>query len=248
MVFLALHRLQASGTVRYLHFLNDCDSDKNPSVAGHTILPSIISGLKGINDTSNPVKLVYQAISYKPFISLFNITGVESANPQLAGIGIFFIYQARSETYCLSKNVVNYAAAVALEVRQPTSGGEPILRFNFKNGTDDPDFITYKFFNSTNTDIPLSNFINAMEVTLFLCLPQAIHLIWYPALGHQYNVAVVRSLWKHSRPRMWCSQSRCRLRCSLRANQSCRGRVFGRRVDYRSHPCYVRDPLVLGCS
>jgi hypothetical protein len=60
--------------------------------------------------------------------------------------------------------LVNYAAAVALELRQPTSGEEPVLRFNFKNGTDDADFKTYKFFNSSDIDIPLSHFINTMAV------------------------------------------------------------------------------------
>lgn len=132
-------------------------------VAGHTILPSILDGLKSINDTSNPIKLVYQAISYKPFISLFNLTGVASANPELAGIGIFSNLPGSIDISLTI--VVNYAAAVALEVRQPTSGGETVLRFNFKNGTDDADFKTYKFFNSTDTDIPLAHFIDTMAVT-----------------------------------------------------------------------------------
>jgi len=47
-----------------------------------------------------------------------------------------------------------------LEVRQPSSGGEPVIRFNFKNGTDS-DFITYNFLNRTG-DVPLSAFIETM--------------------------------------------------------------------------------------
>ena len=71
--------------------------------------------------------------------------------------------------------IVNYAAAVALEVRQPAPGGNAVLRFSFKNGTDDADFKTYNFFNSTDTDIPLDHFINTMAVTVplfttILCL------------------------------------------------------------------------------
>jgi len=58
--------------------------------------------------------------------------------------------------------IVNYAAAVALEVRQPTSGGQPVLRFSFKNATDDANFKTYKFLNPSDIDVPLSHFINAM--------------------------------------------------------------------------------------
>jgi hypothetical protein len=90
MVFSALCRLRGSETVRYLLFLSSAYSNLQVLVPGHTILPSILDGLRSINDSSNPIKLMYQAISYKPFISLFNLTGVESANPELAGIGILF--------------------------------------------------------------------------------------------------------------------------------------------------------------
>jgi hypothetical protein len=50
-------------------------------------LPSILDGLQSIADAKNPLKLVYEAVSYKPFISLFNLTGAAEMNPQLAGIG-----------------------------------------------------------------------------------------------------------------------------------------------------------------
>ncbi|KAG5639427.1 hypothetical protein H0H81_002298 [Sphagnurus paluster] len=121
-------------------------SDSSPSgignIAGQAIIPSIIDGFNRITDSSNPVKFVYHAISYKPFISLFNMTKVAQSTPELAGI-------------------VNYAAAVALEARQPASGGEPFLRFKFQNGTDS-EFITYPILGSS-TDVPLSEFINYIE-------------------------------------------------------------------------------------
>lgn len=56
-------------------------------VAGRTILPSIIDGMERIANASDPLKFAYEAISYKPFLSLFNMTGVAEANPQLAGLG-----------------------------------------------------------------------------------------------------------------------------------------------------------------
>lgn len=59
---------------------------------------------------------------------------------------------------------VDYASAVAFEVRQPSSGGEPVIRFNFKNGTT--DFATYNFLNQTG-DVPLSVFIDAVAVSAF---------------------------------------------------------------------------------
>ena len=56
-------------------------------VAGQTILPSIIKGFNEIADSASPLRVVYQAISYKPFISLFNMTGAAQMNPELVGIG-----------------------------------------------------------------------------------------------------------------------------------------------------------------
>uniref|UniRef100_A0A0W0G0D6 Phosphoglycerate mutase-like protein n=1 Tax=Moniliophthora roreri TaxID=221103 RepID=A0A0W0G0D6_MONRR len=122
-------------------------SDKELSGIGNipfrTMIPSVVESLQSIADESDPLKFVHVAISYKPFISLFNMTGVAQAHPELAGI-------------------VNYAASVALEVRQPSSGGDPVLRFNFKNGTDDVTYKTYSFFNASG-DVPLSTFVNYLN-------------------------------------------------------------------------------------
>ncbi|KAF8440957.1 histidine phosphatase superfamily [Boletus edulis BED1] len=110
------------------------------NIAGQAIVPSILDAFDNIVNTTNPVKMMISAIAYKPFISLFNMTGVAAANPQLAGI-------------------VDYASVVAFEVRQSSAGGEPMIRFNFKNGTQ--DFATYDFLNQTG-DVPLSVFIDAV--------------------------------------------------------------------------------------
>ncbi|KAJ7081378.1 histidine phosphatase superfamily [Mycena belliarum] len=115
------------------------------NIAGRTILPQILSELAKIADASDPLKLAYQSISYKPFLSLFNMTGAASQNPQLAAI-------------------VNYASAMVLEVRQPSSGGEHVIRLNFKNGTGD-DFETYNFLGASN-DVPLSTLVNHVNPAL----------------------------------------------------------------------------------
>ncbi|KAF9235189.1 histidine phosphatase superfamily [Melanogaster broomeanus] len=111
------------------------------NIAGQAIVPSILDAFEGIVDPTNPVKMMISAVAYKPFLSLFNMTGIAAASPQLAGI-------------------VDYAAATAFEVRQPASGGEPVIRFNFKNGTD-TEFTTWNFLNGTG-DMPLSAFIDAV--------------------------------------------------------------------------------------
>ncbi|KDR82624.1 hypothetical protein GALMADRAFT_835279 [Galerina marginata CBS 339.88] len=120
------------------------------NIAGQTILPSILNGLKAITNSTNPEKFILEAISYKPFISLFNMTGVAQMNPQLSGI-------------------VNYASAAAFEVHQPSAGGEPVVRFKFKNGTDDK-FQTYGFLNST-ADVPVSSFVNTLKPYAFSDIP-----------------------------------------------------------------------------
>ncbi|KAL4070021.1 histidine phosphatase superfamily [Scleroderma yunnanense] len=109
-------------------------TDATPSgignIAGQTMIPSILEAFDTIINPNNPIKLYITAISYKPFLSLFNMTGVAAANPELAGI-------------------VDYASAVALEVRQPN--GDPsqaTVRFNFKNGSA-PQFTTYNWMNTT---------------------------------------------------------------------------------------------------
>ena len=60
---------------------------------------------------------------------------------------------------------MNYSAALVLEVRQ-ANGGVPYLTFKFKNGTDDDDFNTYGFLGSPLSRVPVSTFVNAMEVRI----------------------------------------------------------------------------------
>lgn len=115
------------------------------NIAGRTILPSIIGGLENVANASNPLKIFYQSISYKPFLSLFNMTGVAQAHPERAGI-------------------VNYAAVAAFEVRSSSNG--PVIRFNFKNGTFENDFTTYQLFGASG-DLPLSTFVERLsDVTI----------------------------------------------------------------------------------
>jgi hypothetical protein len=53
------------------------------------MLPSIFSALTRIANQTDPLKLAINGISYKPFISLFNLTEATKANPEVGGIGTF---------------------------------------------------------------------------------------------------------------------------------------------------------------
>ena len=59
------------------------------AVAGRAIVPSIIEGMEQIANNSEPLKFFYEAISYKPFLSLFNMTGLAQTYPELAGVGTY---------------------------------------------------------------------------------------------------------------------------------------------------------------
>ncbi|KAJ7164700.1 histidine phosphatase superfamily [Mycena crocata] len=115
------------------------------NIAGRAILPPLLSQLASIANASDPLKIGYNSISYKPFLSLFNMTGAAQQNSQLT-------------------QIVNYASSMVLEVRQPSAGGEPVVRLNFKNGTGN-DFATYNFLGASD-DVPLSTLVNHVNPAL----------------------------------------------------------------------------------
>lgn len=55
-------------------------------VAGRAALPSIIKSLERLSVPTDPLAFVLQQISYKPYISLFNITGLDASYPELHGL------------------------------------------------------------------------------------------------------------------------------------------------------------------
>ena len=61
-------------------------------VAARTILPSIINSLERINNEQDPLQFVLQEVTYKPLISLFNVTEVDTRYPDLNGIRKFSCY------------------------------------------------------------------------------------------------------------------------------------------------------------
>ena len=51
------------------------------------MLPSVLTALNRIANSSDPLKLHYSSISYKPFLSFFNMTGVVQSGELPAAIG-----------------------------------------------------------------------------------------------------------------------------------------------------------------
>lgn len=62
---------------------------------------------------------------------------------------------------------VDYASVLALELHAPaTPQSEPVVVFQFKNGTGDPSFhpVTLSIFGGNATSVPLSTFVDRLEV------------------------------------------------------------------------------------
>ncbi|KLO05436.1 phosphoglycerate mutase-like protein, partial [Schizopora paradoxa] len=69
-----LERVRALANFHEYGVFSSPQVDGIGNIAGRTMLPNIITGFQAIANASNPLKFVYEAISYKPFISLFNMT------------------------------------------------------------------------------------------------------------------------------------------------------------------------------
>lgn len=120
-------------------------SDPTPNGIGnidaYTMLPSILGAVQDIANGSNPLKLHYSAISYKPFISLVNLTASPAADWTTDGI-------------------VGYSASIVLEIFNTTGSSSQGLRMKFKNGTDDTSFHTLTLQNGMNT---VDGFVKALQ-------------------------------------------------------------------------------------
>lgn len=81
----------------------------------------------------------------QPFIGFFNLTGVAQTYPEVAGI-------------------VDYAAALAFEIRYVRLTNSYTVTLQFKNGTADNDFRTLNMFGSSDAAYPLSQFVSRLQV------------------------------------------------------------------------------------
>lgn len=120
----------------------------SPTVAIRTLLPDILTSLQQFTNATNQQKILYLGASYKPFVSLFTMTGASDADPTLRGI-------------------VDYASALTLEVRQSSTNSTPgayDVRLNFKNGTQDADFRSLNMFGNAGVDSNLDDFVARLSV------------------------------------------------------------------------------------
>jgi len=90
-------------------------------------------------------------MSYKPFLSIFNMTDLASStNPAFPN----------------PVSMVDYASVAVFELR-PNEAGSHNVRFGFKNGSStETDVTYYPLFGSDNVDMDLNTFVHKIEVSL----------------------------------------------------------------------------------
>ncbi|KAI6038589.1 phosphoglycerate mutase-like protein [Pisolithus marmoratus] len=102
-------------------------------IAIRTLWPEMLWSLGNMTKPSNKVKIALTEVDYKPLISLFNVTNATVSNPNISGIA-------------------DYASVVALELSQD-SQGQYNVAMKFKNGTDDKQLHTLKFWGSDSVSL-----------------------------------------------------------------------------------------------
>ncbi|EPT00307.1 hypothetical protein FOMPIDRAFT_1163334 [Fomitopsis schrenkii] len=118
------------------------------NVGFRTMLPGILNSFEQFQNASTGLKLSYYAISYKPFLGLFNMSGIVNDGQ-------------------VPEAIVDYAGSTVLELRQPSGSSEPVVRLMFKNGTASTDYgpvnMTFAGWDGTQSgpDVPLSTFVRA---------------------------------------------------------------------------------------
>lgn len=130
------------------------------------MLPGILNSFEQFQNASTGLKLSYYAISYKPFLGLFNMTGIVNDGQVPEAIGTP-PWTRTSCTPILMHPTVDYAGSTVFELRQPSGSSEPVVRLMFKNGTASSSFsavnMSFAGWDGTTSgpDVPLSTFVRA---------------------------------------------------------------------------------------
>ncbi|VDC05674.1 unnamed protein product [Peniophora sp. CBMAI 1063] len=105
------------------------------NVAGRSALGAVVEALDRVAFDGDRAQFVVLAGTYQPFVSLFNVTGVES------------VY-----------GIPDFASALAIELRRaPLPDSRDFLRFMFRNGSDGTFEPVHVF--GHDGDIPLTEFV-----------------------------------------------------------------------------------------
>ncbi|KAJ7028368.1 histidine phosphatase superfamily [Mycena alexandri] len=142
-----MHQARALADFHENGVFSDKQANGIGNIAGRTLLHTVLNSLERIAFNDDPLQMMVVQTSYQPFISLFHLTDIIKQHPELQGIPSF-------------------GSSLAIELRRGYPPNmRPMLRFKFRNGTDDPeDWRTLHAFGH-RADIPLTEFIYRAEGT-----------------------------------------------------------------------------------
>ncbi|GAA5941400.1 uncharacterized protein JCM15063_006087 [Sporobolomyces koalae] len=138
---------QAADLASWLQYslFTDSKLDGLGNLAGRAIFPRITNSLSAFTAKDNDVKIAHYHMSYKPFLSIFNMTNLAASSDPV------FPYP---------RAMVDYASVAVFELRPQGSGpsGHDV-RFGFKNGSSNANDVTYyPLFGTSSVDMDLSTF------------------------------------------------------------------------------------------
>ncbi|SCZ88234.1 BZ3500_MvSof-1268-A1-R1_Chr2-1g04276 [Microbotryum saponariae] len=127
----------------YGSFTDSTDSGIG-NIAGRTFLPRVLASFDQFANGTE-VKIAHYQMSYKPFLSIFNMTDMSATG--FAG----------------ATAIVDYGSVATFELRKSMTNSTGFdVRFGFRNGSFDGtipfDFTYYPLFGSSSVDIPLASF------------------------------------------------------------------------------------------
>lgn len=128
------------------NLFTDSKLDGLGNLAGRAVFPRITNSLSAFTQEANEVKVAHYHMSYKPFLSIFNMTNL-----------------AASPSFANPYSMVDYASVAVFELR-PNGASNYDVRFGFKNGSSiETDVTYYPLFGSNNVDMDLSTFVGKIE-------------------------------------------------------------------------------------
>lgn len=136
---------QAAGISNWLSYYSFSGPTNTSAgnIAGRGVLGNMINSMSTIANATNDNKIQHYSLSYKPFLSLFNMTGSAQTNPELAA-------------------VVSYSSMAVFEMREYQNN--MYLNLVFRNGTT-PGSTVSPYPLLGRDQIKMSDFITAMNTS-----------------------------------------------------------------------------------
>ncbi|GAA6054427.1 hypothetical protein JCM3770_007211 [Rhodotorula araucariae] len=141
---------------------------------GRTIFSRILESLDQFTAADNEAVIAHYHFSYKPFLSIFNMTNLAAA-PGIAN----------------PYGMVDYASVAVFELREGGAGASGYdVRFGFRNGTETDGLVYYPLFGTDSVDMDLATFTSNLEPYV---VPN--NTVWCDLCGNNGSVATCSEIY-----------------------------------------------------